>query len=173
MIKFSLRSVLNPLHLWTISVLVILDQLTKWIIVKNLPLGQRIYVMPSLNISHIKNRGAAFGVFHDMPSPFRAGFFGLVTLVCFYLLLYWLSTTPREDRWQRFSLAMILGGAIGNVIDRVLYGEVTDFIDFYYGNWHFPTFNVADSAITVGVILIFIKMIPWPKQNQKIKSQRR
>ncbi|MBN8554196.1 MAG: signal peptidase II [Deltaproteobacteria bacterium] len=169
--KFSLRSALAPLHIWTVVISVVLDQFSKWAVIQWIPLGTHIPLMPSLNLAHIKNRGAAFGMFHDMPNLFRAGFFGLVTIGCFYLLIYWLGTIPKQDRWQRFSLSLILGGAIGNVIDRVLFGHVTDFVDFYIGEWHFATFNIADSAITIGVTLMFISMIPWPIKLFKFRTK--
>ena len=169
--KFSWRSALAPLHIWTVVVSVVLDQFSKWAVIYWIPLGSRVTVMPTVNFAHIKNRGAAFGMFQDMPSLFRAGFFGLITIGCFYLLIYWLGTIAKEDRWQRFSLSLILGGAIGNVIDRVIFGHVTDFVDFYIGDWHFYTFNIADAAISIGVTLIFIKMIPWPTKLFRFRTK--
>lgn len=157
---FTWKAVLKPL-VWITALLVfVLDQATKYSILTYIPYGGKIEVCPFLNIIHTTNTGAAFGIFHQTSGWFRLIFFGVVTIVCLYLLIYWLGTTPVKDRLQRFSLALILGGALGNVVDRVLYGHVTDFIDVYYGNYHWPAFNIADSGITVGVVLIFVKLLP-------------
>lgn len=119
-----------------------------------MPLGSKIELLSFFELVHIKNRGAAFGIFHDASPAFRAIFFGIVTLVCVWLLLNWLGSTPVRERLQRIGLSLILGGALGNVIDRVFFGEVTDFVHVFYRNFSWPAFNVADSAISVGVVLI-------------------
>jgi signal peptidase II len=148
------------MHIVTVLVSVILDQVTKYLVIFNMRLGERIPILPFFDLVHIKNRGAAFGIFHDSSPMFRLIFFGIVTIVCVYLLVYWLGTTPREDKWQRFALALILGGALGNLKDRVFFGQVTDFARIYYEAWSWPAFNIADSAISIGVTIVVLKLLP-------------
>lgn len=159
-VQFNWRLALLPMHLVVVISSVILDQITKYLVIFNMQLGERIPLLPVLDLVHIKNRGAAFGIFHDASPWFRLIFFGVVTIVCVYLLVYWLGTTPKEDRWQRFALALILGGALGNLKDRVFFGQVTDFVRVYYQDWSWPAFNVADSAISVGVVIIILRLLP-------------
>jgi len=146
------------------------DQATKYAIVKFIPLGDHVDLLPFANFVHTQNRGAAFGMFHNTSPQFRLVFFGAVTLICLYLLLYWLGTTPQSEKMQRFALSLILGGALGNLLDRSLYGQVTDFIHVFYHDYHYPAFNVADSAITIGVALLFLRLI---RQKQSQGPSRR
>lgn len=165
-IKFSWKAALRPLHIWIVVLVFLFDQVTKWMIIFNLRVGESISVLPFFEITHIKNKGAAFGVFHNTSPAFRIVFFGIVTLVCLYLLIYWLGTTLKEDLWQRISLSLILGGALGNLKDRSLFGQVTDFLYFHYEGWSWPAFNIADSAISVGVALILLRLLPiWKKKR--------
>jgi signal peptidase II len=162
MLNIRWKSVLRPLHIWTVCSVFILDQITKFLVVQWMPVGHRIPLLdPYLNLVHTKNKGAAFGIFHETTPIFRILFFGAVTLVCVYLLLNWLSTATQQEKLSRFSLSLILGGAFGNLLDRVVFGQVTDFVDCYFSWWdyHFAAFNVADSAISVGVALIFLNLL--------------
>jgi len=168
-VPFSWKMVLNPLVLTTFFAIVVLDQITKWWIILNLPLGQRIPLLSFFEITHIKNRGAAFGIFHDSSPLFRAVFFGIVTIVCVFLLVQWMGKTLPREKYLRFFLALTLGGAVGNLIDRVLFGEVTDFVHVFYQGatrlYSFPAFNVADSAISVGITLILVQVFFFSKQK--------
>ena len=138
------KGVLIPL----ISILVIiLDIITKAIIVNKVAYNEIINVIPFINIVHIKNRGAAFGMFAGLGNVF----FVIVSIIAVLFILYYLKSV--QKRLEIISLSLVLGGAVGNLIDRVRFGEVTDFIDIYVNNWHWPSFNVADSALTVGIIL--------------------
>lgn len=139
------------------------DQATKFWVLKAIPMGTRIEVIPLMNFIHTKNRGAAFGMFNQAGGLFRFFFFGAVTVICLYYLIYLLGSTLVSERLHRFCYALILGGAFGNLLDRVAYGEVTDFVDVYYGHYHFYTFNIADSAISVGVTLLIASWISWKK----------
>jgi signal peptidase II len=137
--------------------IVIADQLTKWAIRANLTLFERIPVLPFLDITHIRNKGAAFGILNDLPGDVRMPLFVLVLLLAVIVIFVFLSKTDSKDRLLVYSLSLILGGAIGNSIDRFRLGYVTDFIDFHWfgdPRYHWPPFNFADSAITIGVILI-------------------
>ncbi len=165
---FSWKHVFTPLHWITVLSVVVLDQASKWAVVTHIQMGERIEVTSFLNFIHTKNRGAAFGMFNQSGDLFRLFFFGAVTIVCLYMLFYWLGTIPLTEKLQRLNLSLILGGAFGNVIDRVLYGQVTDFIDAYYGSYHFYTFNIADSGISVGVTLLIISMF-FEKSKEKLR----
>lgn len=137
--------------------IVIADQLTKWVIRANLILFERVPVLPFLDITHIRNKGAAFGILNDLPENVRMPLFVLVLVLAVVVIFVFLSKTDSKDRLLVYSLSLILGGAIGNSIDRFRLGYVTDFIDFHWfghPKYHWPPFNVADSAITIGVILI-------------------
>lgn len=136
------------------AVIIICDQLTKLWIVKLLQGGQFITLTSFLNIVLAYNKGAAFS-FLASASGWQRYFFTGVSVIAVLFILYFM----RKNAGQKlfcWAFSLILGGAIGNLIDRVLYGQVTDFIDFHIGAWHWPAFNVADSAITIGAILFVI-----------------
>ncbi len=156
---FSWKLLIQPTILGTLLVSFILDQWTKNIVINTIPIGRSVEVTSFLNWVHTKNRGAAFGMFHEASETFRIFLFGGMTLLCLVFLGYWLGTTPLNQRCQRWGLSLIMGGALGNVYDRVVHGHVTDFIDFHAAGWHFWAFNIADSCITVGVSLMFIAML--------------
>jgi signal peptidase II len=138
--------------LWLAGLVLILDQLTKLAVLGNLaPYQDVIPVTGFFNLVHVHNPGAAFSLLADQPG-WQRGFFTAVALIASAVIL-WLLRKPGE-RIFHIALALILGGAIGNVIDRILYGHVIDFLDFYVGTWHWPAFNVADSGITIGAALL-------------------
>ncbi len=141
------------------AIIVAADQLSKWLVVRNIPLYGRVEFLPFLDLTHIRNPGAAFGIFRDMPESIRIPLFVVVLITAVVVIFYFLSQTKSGDRLLVVSLSLILGGAIGNSIDRFKLRYVTDFIDFHwFGNpaLHWPPFNLADSAITIGVILILL-----------------
>ena len=141
----------------TAAVVVILDQLTKWLVVKHVPLYGRVEVLPFFDITHIINRGAAFGIFRDLPESIRLPLFALVLVAAIVVIFIFLKKAGPGNNLLVISLGLIMGGAIGNSIDRFRLRYVTDFIDFHwFGNpaLHWPPFNIADTAITIGVILI-------------------
>jgi signal peptidase II len=132
------------------SLVVILDYLTKEIIIAVVMPHEIINILPFLNIVHVRNKGVAFGILSDLGN----NLFIFITIVAILLIIYYLSKLSKKT--ELYSLSMILGGAIGNLIDRIRFGEVVDFIDFFVGKWHWPAFNVADSALTIGIIIFFI-----------------
>jgi signal peptidase II len=139
------------------GVVIVADQLTKLYIMQTMRLHESISIIPNLfSLTYIKNPGAAFGLLAGSSNAFRMVFFGLTSIFALGLLVTILLRMPERDWMGRLSVAGILGGAIGNLIDRLRYGEVIDFLDFYVENYHWPAFNVADSAITVGVMLLII-----------------
>ena len=128
-----------------------LDRLTKWIIEARVSVLDTHTVIPGFfDIVHARNRGAAFSLFADSTSAWRPFFLIGLSLAALLLVAGILRNASRLDRPTAFGLALILGGALGNVFDRVVTGAVTDFLDFYVGDLHWPAFNVADSAIVVG-----------------------
>ena len=130
----------------------LLDQLSKWSALSNLQLGVPEPVLPFLNWLLLFNPGAAFS-FLGKGSGWQRWFFTILGILAGVYIIYLLRKSL-EDKLLCVALSLILGGAIGNVIDRIMYGAVVDFIDLYYANWHWPAFNVADSAICVGAALI-------------------
>ena len=134
--------------------IVLMDQLTKWMVIDALTLYQRISILPFFDLVRLHNTGAAFSFLSDA-SGWQHWLFTGVAVVVSLGIIWWILTLPNEGRRVLgLGLALVLGGAIGNVIDRSLYGYVVDFLLFHYKEWSYPAFNVADSAITCGVVLI-------------------
>ncbi len=151
------REHLGALRWLALSLLVILfDQITKAAIVAQLELFDIIAVLPVLEITHLYNTGAAFSIMAGGPDWQRWFFVGLASVVS-VVIAVWLQRLPRRGQPLLASgLALVLGGALGNAIDRILHGHVVDFIHFHWGEAHFPAFNVADTAITVGAGLLIL-----------------
>ncbi|MDP2432426.1 MAG: signal peptidase II [Pseudomonadota bacterium] len=139
--------------LWLAAVVLILDQITKLAVIDRLTAYVDVIPLTSFfNLIHVHNSGAAFSLFADQPG-WQRWFFLAIASVATVVIIYLLKKTAGRPLFSA-ALALILGGAVGNVIDRILYGYVIDFLDFYLGAWHFPAFNVADSAITVGAAIL-------------------
>ena len=141
--------------LWLSAVVIALDQLSKWLAETQLVPHQSLALLPSLNLTLMYNSGAAFSFLSDAGGWQRWLFTGLAAIVSIGLVI-WLARLPARQRWVAAALAFILGGAIGNVIDRIRLGHVIDFIQVYYSDWYFPAFNAADSAITLGVVVLLL-----------------
>jgi len=148
---------LSILHLFWFGVsasVILIDQLTKWLVIDALTLYQRIPILSVFDLVRLHNTGAAFSFLSDA-GGWQHWLFTGVAIIVSIGIVGWLVTLPREGhRVLGLGLALVLGGAIGNMIDRLLYGYVVDFLLFYYEAWSYPAFNVADSAIFCGVILI-------------------
>lgn len=140
------------------AVVLVADQITKLWAEAALPAYRPVPVLPSLNLTLSYNRGAAFSLLAEQGGWQRWLFSGLALAVSGYLL-WWLHDLRQGQRLQALALALILGGAVGNLIDRLVYGHVIDFIDVYYGRWHWPVFNIADSAITIGAALLIVALL--------------
>lgn len=146
--------------------IIILDQITKALILKYLPLHQTIPVIPGFfNITHIQNPGGAFGFMANQGPGLRSALFLFVSAIAIGVIFYFYKTSSANDKWITTSLSLIFGGAIGNLIDRIRLGQVVDFLDFYIKNLHYPSFNVADSAVTIGVSLFIIQAIVHNKDK--------
>ncbi|MGB5325836.1 MAG: signal peptidase II [Pseudomonadales bacterium] len=136
-------------------VIVIFDQLSKHLVQVNFELYERLPLMPMLDFTLVYNEGAAWSFLSDA-GGWQRWLFTAISSVVSMVLVIWLARVATQERLLCFSLAAILGGAIGNLIDRILLGKVVDFVLVYYRDWHFPAFNLADSAITIGAIAMLL-----------------
>lgn len=138
----------------------VVDQFSKALIVATIPVYQTIEVIPGFfNLTHIYNPGGAFGFLSGNPSELRHVFFLISSVVAMGLILFLYAKTPPGQRLLEFGLSLIMGGAVGNIIDRFRLGKVIDFLDIYVKNIHWPAFNVADSAITIGIGLFIYHLL--------------
>lgn len=150
-----------------VSVVVLfLDQATKQWVLSNMPLYDSIEVLPFFNLTHVHNYGAAFSILSDQPG-WQRWFLSIVTMVISVVLLVWLTRLRSHQYLLAAALVFILGGALGNLYDRVAYGYVVDFIDWYYGDYHWPAFNLADAAIFLGAVLLIIDTLVNSEDNSK------
>ena len=138
---------------------VLADQATKAVVERMLVLHETIALTPFFALSYVRNTGAAFGVLAAAPVGVRLPLFLTVTVVASAAVVSYLRRTPADQRWRVAALGAVLGGAIGNLLDRVRYGEVVDFLDLHWGELHWPAFNVADAAITVGVAIVLLASV--------------
>ena len=155
------RGVSPAKYLLLALVVLILDQLSKWWVLSNYQPYEVQSLLPVFNMTLVFNKGAAFSFLSDAGGWQRWFFTGLSGVVSIALLV-WLTRLRSDERMTAVSLALILGGALGNLLDRVRLGKVVDFLDFYWQQWHWPAFNVADSAITIGVVLML-----WASLRQR------
>lgn len=148
--------------------LIILDQFTKFWVQNHIPQNHSVNIFPGFfSLTHIRNPGVAFGLFADHGSEYKALIFIVFSSIAIAAILVFFYQTPPKNRILLVGLILIFSGAIGNLIDRIMYQEVVDFLDFYYGRFHFPAFNIADSCITVGVDFYL-----WTCFNRNQKSPR-
>ena len=149
-------------------VIVLLDQLAKLLVDRSMRLGQSIPIVPGFfDLTFVLNPGAAFSLFATLPEWIRNPFFILLSVGAAVLIVAYRSRHLRENHLASVSLALILGGAIGNLIDRLWYGVVVDFLDAHIYQYHWPIFNVADSAISVGVALLLLEMLlEWRREKR-------
>jgi signal peptidase II len=147
-------------ELWIAAATVILDQATKTMVKARLPLHDSVTVIPGfLDLTYVRNTGAAFGMLNNMDFAFKPAVMVVVALIALGAVASYALTLPATQRIARYGLALILGGAVGNLIDRAMMGYVVDFVDVYWRGVHFWAFNVADSAITVGVSLMLLDVL--------------
>ena len=148
------------LEIWLPIALVVLDQITKALVRSMVPLSSSVEVVPGLmNFTHVQNTGAAFGFLNASDFPFKTIGIAVIALGAIVWMGVYATRLPREQWVARLGLAFIMGGAAGNLIDRVLSGSVVDFVDVYWRTYHFWAFNVADSAISVGVAIMILDML--------------
>lgn len=148
----------------TVSISLLLDQLSKMYIDNNFVLGESKRIITNFfHITYVRNPGAAFGILSD--NAIRLPFFIGISCIASLGILWYVRRVPREKPWQYLALGLILSGALGNLIDRIRFAEVIDFLDVHWYNYHWPAFNIADSAICVGVTIMLI--CSWHEERQK------
>ena len=137
-----------------------LDQISKIVLAYHIPKYASIPVIEGFfNLVHVRNRGMAFGLMNRPGHGFKFYFLVAATLCAIVLLLFWFRKMKDEDHNITIGISLILGGAVGNLIDRIRLGEVIDFLDFYLGSYHWPAFNVADAAITIGIFWLAVNTL--------------
>jgi signal peptidase II len=147
------------LFIGTALIVVLIDQISKWLASSHLPPQQIISVIPGFfNIVSVKNRGMAFGIFNQTKPGF-AYIFLLATTIAAIGVIFFFFWTKKNHIWLTIGLSLILGGALGNLMDRVLQGYVIDFLDFFVADYHWPAFNLADSAVTMGTFWLLFNVI--------------
>ena len=158
-------------YLWTgaiAGIVLVLDQFTKYLVLQRFALHESVPVIPGFfNLTYVRNPGAAFGILAGAHGAWRTVFFIAVSLAALAVIITLVRKT--HDRLPLAAFALIGGGAVGNLIDRVRSGEVVDFIEWYYRSYHWPAFNIADSAITVGVALLAIDML-FPRKERESRE---
>ena len=147
--------------LWLSALVIVVDQITKRVIDSAMQLHQTIELVPYFQLTYMRNQGAAFSFLSGAGGWQRWFFIGLAIVASVFIFI-WLRKLDTSRRREAVAWALVLGGALGNLIDRILYGYVIDFLDVYVGDWHWPAFNVADSAITVGVALLLLDSFKAP-----------
>jgi signal peptidase II len=147
-------------HLLLTAAIVVLDQLTKALVVRRIALHDYVPLVDGLlSLSHVRNRGAAFGLLSDWNLPYQSLLLSALSLVALTAIAIYFVRLPATARLPRLALALVLGGAIGNVLDRLRLGYVVDFVHVYWREYQWPDFNLADSAITIGVALLVIDIL--------------
>jgi signal peptidase II len=148
--------------LWLSVIIIIIDQITKVIVSNHIPLGSGIQITPFFNLVNAQNFGAAFS-FLDTPGGHQRWMFSVVSLLVSIGLIIWLLRVERSQHWRAAALALVIGGALGNFWDRFSVGYVVDFLDFHLGNYHWPAFNVADTAVCIGAAILIINLMQVKK----------
>jgi signal peptidase II len=147
-------------YLFLVVGTLVLDRWTKAWVQKRFDLNESISVIDGFfNITYVQNTGVAFGIFSSISSPAKSLLLSVFTAFAAVVVVAYSVRSPARNRLLQIALALILGGALGNLYDRMAYGYVVDFVEFYVGPYHWPAFNVADSAISVGVLLLAVEII--------------
>ena len=158
--------------LWISVVAFALDQWSKYAVLDSMNLYQSIEVLPFFNLTHVHNYGAAFS-FLSSAGGWQRWFFTAIAIGISAVILWWLKQSPRSQKLLPVAFSFILGGALGNVYDRLVHGYVIDFLDFYVNNWHWPAFNIADSAIFIGAALLIVDMLKNGDKNEDKTQQNK
>lgn len=153
--------------LWVSLVVIVFDQASKFIASGMLILHDPVAVLPFFNLTLMHNTGAAFS-FLAGASGWQRWFFTVLAVIVSVVLAVWLRRLQPQEKWMAAALALVLGGAVGNLIDRVMYGYVVDFIQLYYKDWYYPAFNIADSGITVGAVMLVIDALRGKEKQGRL-----
>jgi signal peptidase II len=158
-------------HILIAASVVLLDRLTKWVISQKISLLDSVDVIPGVfRLTHVQNQGAAFGLFSDSPSEWKVAMLILFSVAALAVVSALLWKNGNAMNATAIALSLVFGGALGNLWDRVVSGRVVDFLDFYIGSHHWPAFNIADSAIVVGALLLLSEIF-WAPQEEKTVKQ--
>ena len=155
--------------LWLSVVVIGLDQVSKYFATSSLNLHEPVSVLPFFNLTLMHNQGAAFS-FLSQAGGWQRWFFTIIALVVTAVIVQWIRRLSSTETWMAAALSLIAGGALGNVWDRIQLGYVVDFIDVYYGTWHWPAFNIADSAITIGAVMLIVEGFKGKRKSTPVTS---
>ena len=156
-------------HIIIATLVVLIDRMTKWLIAEKIMLHDSVDVIPGLfRLTHVQNEGAAFGLFSESPSEFKVGMLILFSVAALAVVSALLWKNGNAMNATAVALSLVFGGALGNLWDRVAAGRVIDFLDFYLGSHHWPAFNVADSAIVVGALLLLSEIFLAPQEEKAV-----
>jgi signal peptidase II len=140
--------------------IVVADQITKRLVAKTIELHDSHEIIPGLaSLTHVRNRGAAFGFLSNAELHYQSLLFSLLSLVALLAIAAYAYKLPASQKWTQVALALIMGGAVGNLVDRMFHGFVIDFVDVYWRAHHWPAFNVADSCISIGVVMLVLELL--------------
>lgn len=158
--------------LWLALLVFVADIGIKLVVMNSMGYGweNRIEILPFFNLLYVHNYGAAFSFLSDQ-AGWQRWFFTAIAFVVTGLLAFWMRRLPVSDKWNNIAYALIIGGAVGNVFDRVVHGFVVDYLDFYWGNYHWPAFNLADSAICIGAAMIILDSFRSSKKAAQVLSK--
>ena len=161
------------LEIWLPLLIVVIDQLTKAMVRATLPLHESVTVVPGLvDFTHVRNTGAAFGILNAVDFPFKTVVIAVIATAALVGVGMYAASLAHHQFIARLGLALILGGAAGNLIDRLVVGSVVDFVDVYWRGWHFWAFNVAVSAITFGVAIMVLDMLGVDRRSAATNGAR-
>jgi signal peptidase II len=154
-------------HIIIATLVVLLDRMTKWFIAEKITQNDSVVIIPGLfRLTHVQNQGAAFGLFSESPSEFKVAMLILFSVAALAVVSALLWKNGNAMNATAVALSLVFGGALGNLWDRVAAGRVIDFLDFYVGSHHWPAFNVADSAIVVGALLLLSEIFLAPQEEK-------
>jgi signal peptidase II len=163
------QSFMRKYHILIAAFVVILDRMTKWLVAQKISLHDSVDVIPGLfRLTHVQNQGAAFGLFSESPSEFKVAMLILFSIAALAVVSALLWKNGNAMNTTAIALSLVFGGALGNLWDRVAAGRVIDFMDFYLGSHHWPAFNVADSAIVVGALLLLSEIFLAPQEEKAV-----
>lgn len=158
-------------HIIIAALIVLSDRMTKWLVAQKIALSDSIDVIPGVfRLTHVQNQGAAFGLFADSPSGWKVAMLILFSVAALGVVSALLWKNGNALNPTAIALSLVFGGALGNLWDRVASGRVIDFLDFYLGSHHWPAFNIADSAIVVGALLLLSEIFLAPQEEKAVSS---
>ncbi|MES9845247.1 MAG: signal peptidase II [Candidatus Sedimenticola sp. PURPLELP] len=156
--------------LWLSVIIIGLDQISKQLVESSLMVYETVPLVPFFNLTLAYNEGAAFSFLSDQ-GGWQRWFFSVLALIVSIIMVFWMKRLQQSEWLIAISLSLIVGGALGNLIDRVLFGHVIDFLDIYYQQWHWPAFNIADSAIFIGVIFMLFDAFRGEEEKSQLNNQ--